>query len=654
MRKALSLTLAGVLAGTGLLGAAATPAQADTVKPCVGVEGSTATPSVAPVLTLPAVLNADAPTRTTLSVTCHNPAAFTLTSGYLTVKRAPRDAAENVPATQLNFAPVTPTAITPTPNGTGSWTASVEVDIEPTGSKIRAGKAWHVSTSVTIPGIALGQRQSFQVGGATPLALPNSQTPTVTIAAGAHTSAAAELPSLSALGRPAEPVITPWGAGASLSYRWVDESGAELASGEHFTPSIEGQRFALELTGTWPDGTQTTVPSAFSTTSADPLAGRVRIDAIGDAFPYGDGLGYSIVRVSDGQSLAANEDAGKGAWYEVSATGAVTGYKAPLTPTSAYVAGPHLAPAEAQVGQRFVYIRNVASWNAPVASNVVTIVRAKAPGLANATGYTGAWTTTSSLATVRPGAKLTLGNPWPIGAPVSYSWLRDGKTIVSSGDPAKAAYTVTLADVGHTLQGATATTSTAFAGTEVKAKAFKVAPALMVAPKLTLNRSTAVVGQKLSVTASGGTRGATVKYQWYRNNKPIKGATGTSYTLVGADWGQRVGVETRSTLTGYTSASAAAYLGRDVGYGTIVKGKLAIKGKGKVGSKLTASRSGTSTPGLSVQYQWYRNGKMVWGAEKSTYKLSKADRGKRVTVVAALYKQGYKQTSLTAKTGRVL
>jgi hypothetical protein len=651
MRRALSLTLIGMLGSASLVSIAAAPAAfAAAAQPCVTSEATGTQPNLQPTLELGPALSMDAPTRATLHVTCHNASAFTLTSGYISVKRAPRDAAEIVPATQLAFAPVTAGRVTPVDNGDGTWSASVPVDLTAVNGAVPAGQVWIVGASVNIPGAGLSQRQSFEPGAATPLALASNQSRTIIVSAGAHDAPAPRLPSRSALGQPADPELAEWGQGAELQQRWLDEAGALLATGPNYTPRAEGERFALEVTGTWADGTTITRLSNVSTASTDPLAGRGRLAARGDAFPFGEGLGYSVIRASDGAVLASNENRGLGAWYEVTDSGRVTGYTSPLSPAQAYFAQPVFTPSESDIGRRFVYIRNVSAWNTTSATEVVTIGRAKTPTLANSTGYVGQHAASGQLGTVRPGTKISLANPWPSGLPVAYSWVRGGKTTVGSG----LSYTVSLADVGQTLQGSTSTTSATFVGNTVKAQSFKVAPALIAAPKLTLNRSTAVVGQKLAVAPGGGTSGATLKYQWYRNNSPIKGATAASYALVGADWGQRVGVKATVGKTNYTTASVSAFLAKDVGYGTLIKGKLTIKGKAKVGSKLTASRSGTATPGMRVTYQWYRNDTKIKGATRSTYTLGKADRGKHVSVRLFLNKQGYKSASLQAKTARVV
>jgi hypothetical protein len=55
-----------------------------------------------------------------------------------------------------------------------------------------------------------------------------------------------------------------------------------------------------------------------------------------------------------------------------------------------------------------------------------------------------------------------------------------------------------------------------------------------------------------------------------------------------------------------------------------------------------------------VIYQWYRNGIKIKKATKSTYKLTKADRGKRITVKVTGKKRGYHtHTRTSAKTAKI-
>lgn len=66
------------------------------------------------------------------------------------------------------------------------------------------------------------------------------------------------------------------------------------------------------------------------------------------------------------------------------------------------------------------------------------------------------------------------------------------------------------------------------------------------------------------------------------------------------------------------------------------KMKLQVRGGRDIGQTATAQLSDTSNPFKAYidAYQWYRNGKAIKGATKSSYKLTRADLGKRITIKA--------------------
>jgi hypothetical protein len=71
----------------------------------------------------------------------------------------------------------------------------------------------------------------------------------------------------------------------------------------------------------------------------------------------------------------------------------------------------------------------------------------------------------------------------------------------------------------------------------------------------------------------------------------------------------------------------------------VASAKPSITGSAKVGKKLTAKV--TKTSGVKVAYQWYLNGKKISKATKSTLKVAKSYRGKKVTVKVTFTKKGY-------------
>lgn len=644
-----ALTL-GSLATLAPISAPAAVAAA--VEPCAW-SGSSAT-SLRPTASLPQKISADGLGTVTLTLSCLNDSPVFLTGASVTLREAPRDAAATgrPVVVQLQSDPKTPA--TPTPNADGTFTATFELPIAEQERFPVAGKVWldrlwvKIDARTTGGGAAIASTSNTAPGASTPLALPALQTATTTVVAGKHYSPEAQLPGSSSVGEPISVRRQAWGAGAVLSYRWLDANHDVLSTEASFAPTEAQQRVSLETRGEWEDGAvRTSTSNSTLVLPPSPSNGFTTLRTIGDAFPYGDGLGYNEINEAGTSTGIANSNTITGGWYRVNDFGRVEGFSATGSRTPHSVE-PILTPPPESLGGRFVYIRKLASeWRA---TDVVTIRQAPTPDRLE-TGYAGALVNAHTLknTALRPGATVTIAKPWRPIVPSTFAWLRDGKTTVSTS----ASYKLTLADVGHTLQGISRTASPAFAVKEIRSVAFKVSPSVIVAPKLKLNRTTARVEDVLSVTRSGGTASATVSYQWYRGSVAIKGATSSSYKLTTADWGRLVGVTATVSKTGHTRAQARTFLSKDVANGIMKPGTLKLKGTTKVGSKLSVVRGGTRTASAHVQYSWYRNGKRIAGATKSSYKLAKADRGKRVAVRLEVSRVRYTTARVTATSSKI-
>lgn len=74
-----------------------------------------------------------------------------------------------------------------------------------------------------------------------------------------------------------------------------------------------------------------------------------------------------------------------------------------------------------------------------------------------------------------------------------------------------------------------------------------------------------------------------------------------------------------------------------------------ISGKAKVGKKLKVKVAAWAPKPVKLSYQWYRSGVAINGAKKTSYKLVKADKRKKITVVVTGSKPGYLSASVTSK-----
>ncbi len=163
------------------------------------------------------------------------------------------------------------------------------------------------------------------------------------------------------------------------------------------------------------------------------------------------------------------------------------------------------------------------------------------------------------------------------------------------------------------------------------------------------------VGQKLSISMPKWTPAATsYTYTWYRDGHPVPGANGSTYTLTSADYNEYIQVYVIGHREGHQAATVHSAYTSYVGKGHFASTPAPkITGTRKVGHKLTATVTWKPKPS-SLTYQWYRNGTKIKNATKSTYKLTKTDRGKRITVKVTGKKRGYTtHTRASAKTAKI-
>ncbi|MCL2736353.1 MAG: FG-GAP-like repeat-containing protein [Propionibacteriaceae bacterium] len=161
----------------------------------------------------------------------------------------------------------------------------------------------------------------------------------------------------------------------------------------------------------------------------------------------------------------------------------------------------------------------------------------------------------------------------------------------------------------------------------------------------------AQVGQTLTASVTSFT-GTTLSYQWYRGATPISGATGSTYTLVSADYGTTVSVKATGTLRGYASSVMSSPTSI-VTAGPAISFTPTISGNTAVGSVLTVS---TNLPtGWSVSSaQWFSGSTAIPGATGMTYRLTSSDIGTKLWVQITATGTGFNPaTGSSAQTGLV-
>jgi hypothetical protein len=165
----------------------------------------------------------------------------------------------------------------------------------------------------------------------------------------------------------------------------------------------------------------------------------------------------------------------------------------------------------------------------------------------------------------------------------------------------------------------------------------------------------AQVGHKLTAAAGEWSPApVALSYRWLRDGNPISGAIASSYSLTGADYKHHISVRVTGSKAGYNSASATSARTAGVTAGTITTHKVSIQGTTKVGRTLKAVTTAWSPSPIKLSYRWYRDGKKIAGAIHGSYKLTTADRGKKVTVTITGMRTGYTSRSVSSAPTRAI
>lgn len=237
---------------------------------------------------------------------------------------------------------------------------------------------------------------------------------------------------------------------------------------------------------------------------------------------------------------------------------------------------------------------------------------------------------------------------WSSGTSVAIQWFRDGKKLSNATGMV---YRTTRADIGTRVHATITGNDGKSSKTISTAKTDKIGWPKLVnqsAPKLT---GTTMDGYKLTVSnGSWDKSGITFTYQWYRDGHRLDGETSRTYALVRSDVGSAITARVTASRHESTSASATTAATAKIRAKSVLsKGSPSLKGSTQVGYTLRAAVGGWAPSDAKTSYQWLRNGKAINGATSSTYKLTRADLGKRISFKATGSKYGWSSDSVTSK-----
>ncbi|MDQ0871043.1 hypothetical protein QFZ70_003516 [Arthrobacter sp. V1I9] len=155
----------------------------------------------------------------------------------------------------------------------------------------------------------------------------------------------------------------------------------------------------------------------------------------------------------------------------------------------------------------------------------------------------------------RVGVTLRASTPgWTAGTKFSYQWLRNGQAIQGA---TSSSYTVPARDRNAVLRVRVVGTQTFYTTVTRQGAQHLINTGILTAPT-PLITGTLQAGRTLSAHAWAWTPGTQLRYQWYRNNQPIRGANTVTYRIAATDRGQALKVHVLGTKEGYMGLSRAS------------------------------------------------------------------------------------------------
>lgn len=148
------------------------------------------------------------------------------------------------------------------------------------------------------------------------------------------------------------------------------------------------------------------------------------------------------------------------------------------------------------------------------------------------------------------------------------------------------------------------------------------------------------------------TLGEAAAFTWKANGTKI--GSGRTLTLPGSAAGKSLTCSVTLSVTGGTPSSATS-AAKKVALGGPIKNTKApaISGKAKVGKTVKVSTGSWSPKPATYSYQWLLNGKAIKHATKSSFKIVKKDKGKKLSCKVTAKKTGYGSGSATSKSVKV-
>lgn len=238
-------------------------------------------------------------------------------------------------------------------------------------------------------------------------------------------------------------------------------------------------------------------------------------------------------------------------------------------------------------------------------------------------------------------------------------WYRDGIAVTGATG---LNYSLTQMDVGARISVGVAYVDAQGTAESINSAATAVVANINDAPTGNLNvlgdaREGALLTIYQDIADTDGLPG-TLNYQWYRDGVAIAGATSDSYAPTQADVGGRISVGIQYTDNfGSAESRMSSATAPVTNANSLPAGSVAVSGVAQQGSTLAAVAALTDADGLpaTLNYQWYRDGVAVAGANQQNYVLTQSDVGAAISVTASYVDlQGTAEAVGSAATAPVL
>ena len=229
----------------------------------------------------------------------------------------------------------------------------------------------------------------------------------------------------------------------------------------------------------------------------------------------------------------------------------------------------------------------------------------------------------------------------PDASTFNYQWLRDGELIIGETD---AVYALGDADVGASISVNVSYVDNYGSSETVYGSAAGSITNVNDAPQGEIEitgsmREGSTLTAEISVTDDDGFSGSNT-YQWLRDGVEIQGANAIEYTLTDNDVGANI-----SFRYSYIDAQSNAESFESELYGPVsnlnqlANGTVDIVGTFNQGETLNVQLNVFDGDGLpdpsTYEYQWFRSGVLITGANNESYVLTQDDVGHRVSLAVS-------------------